>query len=120
MRKRTDLKGSNDTNIALTTNTPKSIEGYWEMLKPLSMKDKLQLAIMLTNAAYEEESSKNKTSTTRIIRQVRRRAEHVPTDEQLAARFAGLESPQLPEEPEWSQVIAANTGKTIKPIEKWL
>jgi hypothetical protein len=31
-----------------------------------------------------------------------------------------LEVPPTPEDPEWNQVINANTGKTIKPIEKWL
>ena len=120
MRTRTDIKDLNDDSLASTLNEEKKIDNYWEMLKPLSMKAKLQLAIMLTNAAYEEETIKEKANTTKTARRVRRRAEHVLSDQQLAARFEGLESPELPEDPEWNQVIAANTGKTIKPIQKWL
>ena len=35
-------------------------------------------------------------------------------------RFAGKPIPQLPEDAPWSEIISANIGKTIKPIEKWL
>ena len=120
MGTKADIKGLNDDSLAFTLDEAPKIDSYWEMLKPLSMKAKLQLAIMLTNAVYEEEAIKEKADMTKTARRVRRRAERVPSDQQLAARFAGLESPELPEDPEWSQVIAANTGKTIKPIQKWL
>ena len=43
------------------------------------------------------------------------------TDAQLEARCAGKPMPQYPEtEPTWDEVIDSNSGKTIKPIEKWL
>ncbi|MBQ9203374.1 MAG: hypothetical protein IJ155_03935 [Prevotella sp.] len=51
---------------------------------------------------------------------VRSRAEHSPSDAELEARFAGLEMPELPEAPLWDEVIKANSGKVIKPVEKWL
>ena len=50
----------------------------------------------------------------------RRRSENAPTDSQLEARFAGLEQPELPVDPSWEEIINANSGKTIKPVEKWL
>ena len=44
-----------------------------------------------------------------------------PTDAHLESLFAGKDSPIPPEEDyNWSDFISANTGKNIKPIEKWL
>lgn len=44
-----------------------------------------------------------------------------PTDEQLETLFKGKDSSSAPtEDYTWSDVVIANSGKTIKPIEKWL
>ena len=78
------------------------------------------MASLLTTAALQEESLKEGAVMARRGAKVRRRAVHSPSDAELEARFAGQEVPVLPEDPSWSEVISANTGKTIKPIEKWL
>jgi hypothetical protein len=51
---------------------------------------------------------------------VRRRAEKAPNDAELAMRFADKPMPPMPEETSWKDIIDANVGKTIKPVEKWL
>ena len=52
---------------------------------------------------------------------VRKRAQIVPSDAELAARFANSEMPEYPQEDfSCEDIIKANSGKTIKPIEKWL
>ena len=44
-----------------------------------------------------------------------------PTDEELETLFMGKVSASAPvEDYTWSDMITANSGKTIKPIEKWL
>ena len=75
---------------------------------------------MLTTAVLEEENQKEESMPIRRVAKVKRRASDSPTDIELQARFAGKDMPDMPEDPEWSQVISSNTGKTIKPIEKWL
>lgn len=98
------------------------VNAYWDTLRTLSMKAKLRLASLLTTAAYEEESQKEITASSTKVRMVRRRPANVPTDAQLEARFAETEMPNLQEieDTSWDSVINANTGKTIKSIEKWL
>lgn len=50
-----------------------------------------------------------------------RKAHSIPTDRELETRFANLEMPTAPEDDViWQDVINSNSGKTIKPIEKWL
>ena len=107
-------------DIAVQTKESDLISVYWEKLSKLSLKAKLQLASLLTTAALQEESLKEGAVIARRGAKVRRRAVHSPSDAELEARFAGQEVPVLPEDPSWSEVISANTGKTIKPIEKWL
>ena len=107
-------------SVALNNKESNIVDAYWNMLSPLSTKIKLQLAALLTTSVYEEESRKETLNSPNRIRSVRRRANDVPTDAQLEARFAGKEVPSFSEDPEWNEVINANTGKTIKPIEKWL
>ena len=107
-------------DIAVQTKESDLISVYWEKLSKLSLKAKLQLASLLTTAALQEERLKEGAVMARRGAKVRRRAVHSPSDAELEARFAGQEVPVLPEDPSWSEVISANTGKTIKPIEKWL
>ena len=106
--------------LAIRNNETDVVDAYWKQLRSLSLKAKLQLATMLTTAALEEECLKDGAKPTRRVAKVIRRAEMPPTDAELQTRFDGLEVPEVPEDPEWSQVISANMGKTIKPIEKWL
>ena len=52
---------------------------------------------------------------------VRRRARAVPTDAELEARLSTLNMPEeLKEDFSCQDIIKANFGKTIEPIEKWL
>ena len=107
-------------DIAVQKKETDLIKDYWEKLSTLSLKAKLQLASLLTTAAFQEESLKYAPINVRREAKVKRRSAHSPSDAELESRFAGKEVPALPEDPLWSQVISANTGKTIKSIEKWL
>lgn len=107
--------------LAVNNNETRIVAHYWEMLRPLSMKAKLRLATLLTSSVFEEESLKEepipqKRRTARVIRH----AENIPSDAELEARFNGKDMPETPPDPSWNHVIDSNTGKTIKPIEKWL
>ena len=106
---------------AVLTRTDNDIvETYWKMLSTLSRTVKLRLASKLTNAVLEEESKEASTAHYRKARVVRK-AYTVPTDKELETRFANLEMPTAPEDNVlWQDVINSNSGKTIKPIEKWL
>ena len=68
----------------------------------------------------EQAAKEEKASHARRVFRVKRRSACSPSDEELATRFAEKEVPQIPDDPDWAQVIDSNTGKTIKPIEKWL
>ena len=103
--------------LTIQRKETKTVEAYWDMLRSLSLHAKLQLAALLTQAALDENEATMSSHRTATIR---RRAEGVPSDAELAARFEGQEVPTVPEDPSWSQVISSNTGKTIKSIEKWL
>ncbi|MBR6141523.1 MAG: hypothetical protein IKQ37_07160 [Bacteroidaceae bacterium] len=98
------------------------LNGLWGYLQGLSLTASNQrwLGERLIEQAKKEEHLMEKASQTRRVFKVRRRSACSPSDEELAARFAGKNVPQIPEDPEWRHVIDANTGKTIKPIEKWL
>lgn len=106
--------------LAIKNNEASLVDAYWEQLRSLSLKAKLKLAAMLTTAAFEEESQKGEVASAKRVAKVVRRTNCSPTDDELQSRFESLEVPPTPEDPEWNQVINANTGKTIKPIEKWL
>lgn len=95
------------------------VEAYWNMLSALSRTVKLKLASKLTNAVLEEEVA-NQASHYRKARVVRR-ISAAPTDKELEKRFAHLDMPKDPQDDFSSKdIIQANSGKTIKPIEKWL
>ena len=106
--------------IAARKTESDMVDAYWEALRTLSVRAKLKLASLLTTAAFEEESRRDTAMQSRKTRRVARRASAVPSDEELQARFSGKDTPSIPEDPSWSQVINSNTGKTIQPIEKWL
>ena len=56
-----------------------------------------------------------------VERKVVRRASAVPSDAELEAKFANLSMPDKPQDDFTSaDIIKSNSGKTIKPIEKWL
>ena len=92
------------------------VDYYWEKLRTLSKAAKLNLATRLTDSVKDEgNSDKNK----RIAKVKSHR--NSPTDAELASRFANKPIPSFPEEEKsWKEVIDSNTGKTIKPVEKWL
>ena len=95
------------------------VEAYWNMLSALSRTVKLKLATRLTNAVLEEEMSEQRPHSRKA--KVRKRAVAVPSDTELAARFSDLAMPDYPQDDFTSEdIIKANSGKTIKPIEKWL
>lgn len=106
--------------LVINNNDSNIVASYWELLRPLSVKVKLKLASMLTASVCEEESISEKVTKGRRKAKVIRRALNTPSDRELEARFEGSDMPELPADPAWSHVINANTGKTIKPIEKWL
>ncbi len=106
--------------VVLTRTDNDIVETYWKMLSTLSRTVKLKLASKLTNAVLEEESKEVVPTHYRKARIVRK-ACTVPTDKELEMRFANLEMPAGPEDDVlWQDVINSNSGKTIKPIEKWL
>lgn len=95
------------------------VEAYWNMLSALSRTVKLKLASKLTNAVLEEEVA-NQAPHYRKARVIRR-ASTAPTDKELEKRFAHLDMPMHPQDDfSCKDIIQANSGKTIKSIEKWL
>lgn len=95
------------------------VEAYWNMLSTLSRTVKLKLASKLTNAVLEEETTAQKNYSRKA--KVRRRSLNVPSDAELEAKFADLAMPKFPQcDYTCKDIIKANSGKTIKPIEKWL
>lgn len=107
-------------NLTIQGQDKDLVQTYWDKLSTLSLRAKLQLASLLTASALDEANESDASTQTRRTGRVRRRALNSPSDAQLESRFAGTEVPVAPEDPSWSQVISSNTGKTIKPIEKWL
>ena len=50
-----------------------------------------------------------------------RRASSSPSDAELEQRFADLAMPDhIPDSFTSEEIIKSNSGKTIKPVEKWL
>ena len=106
----------------MTSTTTIPLEGILTFLDTmtLSIQNKKWLGEQLIEQAVREERlAKKGLSSKRTIR-VKRRSACSPSDEELSARFVGKDVPRVPNDPDWNQVIDANTGKTIKPIEKWL
>lgn len=102
----------------LTRKETDILESYWELLSVLNRKIKLGLAARLTDAVLQEEiNPSNRVAPRRVVR----RPANIETDEQLEQRFAGKDMPDLPDgDSSWQDIIKANSGRTIKPIEKWL
>lgn len=96
------------------------VNAYWNMLRTLSKRVKLSLASKLTSSVLEEETSLADTPDTKTRRKVKSRYANAPSDAELEEKFAGKSVPQQPEDAPWNEIINANIGKTIKPIEKWL
>ena len=81
---------------------------------------KLSLASRLTDSVLAEEEATLQPSAPRIAK-IKRRSSSAPTDNELEAMFENKEIPLLPEDAaSWQDIITANSGKTIKLIEKWL
>ena len=106
----------------MTTTTTIPLEGILTFLDTmtLSVQNKRWLGEQLIERAMREERMGEEASHTRRVFKFKRRSVCSPSDEELSTRFAGKDMPEMPNDPDWSQVIDANTGKTIKPIEKWL
>ena len=106
----------------MTATTTLPLEGIMTFLNSmtLSAQPKRWLGELLIAQAEKEEKLANNDLLTRRVRKVKRRTSESPSDEELKARFAGTSIPEMPDDPDWHQVISSNTGKTIKPIEKWL
>lgn len=103
----------------LKRNENDIVEAYWKMLSALSRTVKLKLASRLTNAVLEEEVVEQEQHTRKA--KVIRRAASSPSDAELEQRFAGLAMPDYtPDNFTSEEIIKSNSGKTIKPIEKWL
>lgn len=106
---------------AVLTNSSNNVvlEVYWKMLSTLSRTVRLGLASRLTDSILKEELS-GQTSAPRKIAKVKR----MPidkTDAELEAEFADKPMPELPVgDAPWQDVIKANSGRTIKPVEKWV
>lgn len=97
------------------------VNAYWNMLRTQNRRVRLSLASKLISSGLEEEeSSYADMSEKRPHRKVRSRYANAPSDAELEKKFAGKSVPQQPEDAPWSEIINANMGKTIKPIEKWL
>ena len=102
----------------MTATTTIPIEGIMTFLNTMTLSP--QSKRWLGEHLIEQAAKEEKASHARRVFRVKRRSACSPSDEELATRFAGKEVPQTPDDPDWSQVIDSNTGKTIKPIEKWL
>lgn len=100
----------------------KTAESYLSMLYALSKEARLYVLSKLTDSLLREEiREKTVPSHSRRAKVIRRSSVHSLTDSELEKRFADKNMPDYPEsEPTWSEVINANSGKTIKPVEKWL
>lgn len=103
------------------TTEYKTAENYLQMLYALSKEARLYVLSKLTDSLLREETQARASVSRRRAKVVRRSSSNKVTDAQLEARFSGKPMPDYPEtEPTWSEVIDSNSGKTIKPIEKWL
>ena len=95
------------------------VEVYWNMLSTLSRTVKQKLASRLTTAILEEKTSRQENYSRKA--KVRRRPLNAPSDAELEAKFADLVMPACPQDDfTCEDIIKAKSGKTIKPIEKWL
>ena len=102
----------------MTSTTTIPLEGILTFLDTmtLSVQNKRWLGEQLIAQAKREERLEEKFSHSKRTFKVKRRYVCSPSDEELSALFAGKDIPRIPEDPDWRQVIDANTGKTIKPI----
>lgn len=99
----------------------KRIESYLPLLYSLSKEARLYIVSKLTDSLLREEGQVVASTSPKRTARVKRRASSAVSDAELSKRFSGIPMPQYPtEEPTWEEVINSNTGKTIKPIEKWL
>jgi hypothetical protein len=105
----------------LQRNENDIVEAYWKTLSSLSRTVKLKLVSRLTDSVLKEEILSDSHTIQSRKAKVRRRSSGALTDAELEARFADMEMPSEPEcEFSSADIIKANSGKTIKSIEKWL
>ena len=106
----------------MTATTTIPLEGIMTFLNTMSLssQSKRWLGKCLIEQAEKEERIAEGKSTIRKVAKVRKQTTSSPSDAELEARFKGKDMPEMPDNPDWHQVIEANTGKIIKPIEKWL
>ena len=102
--------------IAIQNSEASLVDLYWDKLRTLSRKARLNLASRLTISVLEEETETPFQRKAKV-----KKAYNSPTDDQLEAIMIDRPMPEVHEsEDTWDEVINANIGKTIKPIEKWL
>lgn len=105
----------------MTAMTTIPLEGIMTFLNTMTLSSRSKRWLgerLIEQAEKEERMAEGKSSTKKVFK--RRPTDSSPSDAELEARFKGTEMPEIPDDPDWHQVIKANTGKTIKPIEKWL
>ncbi len=98
----------------------RTVDNYLAMLYSLSKEARLYIVSKLTDSLLREEEHVGAITSTRKAK-IKRRATSVVSDEEMKSHFSGKPMPQYPtQEPTWSEVISSNSGRTIKPVEKWL
>ena len=99
----------------------KLADSYLQTLYTLSREVRQYVAKKLTDSLSHEEAGSDNSHIKRRAKVVRHAENGVLSDAEMERRFSGKAMPNYPdEEPTWSEVINANTKKTIKPVEKWL
>lgn len=89
-------------------------------LSSLSNEEKAWVINFLVQGLIVATASENKNPSPRR-KAIAKKRYGEPTDAHLETLLAGEDAPMLPEgDYNWSDIIRANSGKTIKPIEKWL
>ena len=106
--------------MVLTTEF-KTAEKYLQMLYALSKEARLYVLSKLSDSLLQDEIKENVPGPRRKAKVLHRSTSSSVTDEELEGVFASEDMPDYPKtEPSWDEVIKANSGKTIKSIEKWL
>lgn len=108
-------------NRMVLTTEYRTADNYLQLLNTLSKEVRLYVVSKLSDSIFREETLGRTPVSRRKARVVNRSVSKKISDEQLEARFADKPMPSYPPtEPTWAEVIDSNSGKTIKPVEKWL
>ena len=98
----------------------RTVDQYLASLYSLSKEARQYIVSKLTDSLLSDEANAVAPSIRRKAK-VKHRSTSIVSDEELNVRFSDNPMPPYPtEEPTWSEVIKSNSGRTIKPVEKWL